>query len=114
VEIMVGLPIAGISTIFYAVLLLGMGATKLWRWALGSIPRIGKRGREKPGDRSVLTNSSFHRSPAHQARRTVFKSLDLGWPPDVQLYEPVLSGLVYVNSDDPHHADEATAKSGAP
>jgi hypothetical protein len=28
---MVGLPVAGVSTVFYAVLLIGMGATKLWR-----------------------------------------------------------------------------------
>ena len=40
---MVGLPVAGIGTLFYAVLLLGMGATALWRWGLGLIQRIGKR-----------------------------------------------------------------------
>ena len=52
---MAGLPIAGIGTMFYSVLLLGMGATKLWRWALESIRRIGKRWGEESRDRSVLT-----------------------------------------------------------
>jgi hypothetical protein len=49
---------------FYGVLLLGMGATKLWRWALGSIRRIGARWEERLGDTSVLANSGFHRSRA--------------------------------------------------
>jgi hypothetical protein len=44
---MAGLPVAGIGTLFYVVLLLGMGATKLWRWGLGSIRRIGKRRWER-------------------------------------------------------------------
>ena len=61
---MAGLPMAAIGTMFYGVLLLGMGATKLWRWVLGSIRRIGKRWEEKLGDTSVLANSGFHRSRA--------------------------------------------------
>lgn len=44
---MIGLPVAGLSTLFYVVLLVGMGATKLWRWGLGSIRRIGKRREER-------------------------------------------------------------------
>lgn len=44
---MAGMPIAGISTVFYVVLLIGMGATKLWRWGVGSIQRIGKRRLER-------------------------------------------------------------------
>ena len=40
---MVGLPIAGIGTLFYVVLLLGMGAAKLWRWGVGVTRRIGNR-----------------------------------------------------------------------
>jgi len=47
---MVGLPVAGISTMFYLGLLLGMGATKLWRWGVGSIQRIGKRHWAKSGN----------------------------------------------------------------
>ena len=39
---MVGLPIAGIGTLFYLALMIGMGASKLWRWGRGSIQRIGK------------------------------------------------------------------------
>jgi hypothetical protein len=58
---MAGLPMAGIGTMFYGVLLLGMGATKLWRWVRGSIRRIGTRWEEKLGDTSVLANSGFHR-----------------------------------------------------
>jgi hypothetical protein len=46
---MAGLPVTGIGTVFYIVLLLGMGATKLWRWGLGSIRRIGQRRWEKLG-----------------------------------------------------------------
>ena len=61
---MAGLPMAGIGTMFYGVLLLGMGATKLWWWVLGSIRRIGTRWEEKLGDTSVLANSGFHRSRA--------------------------------------------------
>ena len=61
---MAGLPMAGIGTMFYGVLLLGMGATKLWRWVLGSIRRIGTEWAEKLGDTSVLANSGFHRSRA--------------------------------------------------
>ena len=34
---------AGIGTMFYVALLVGMGVTKLWRWGLGLVQRIGKR-----------------------------------------------------------------------
>ena len=61
---MAGLPMAGIGTMFYGVLLLGMGATKLWRWALGSIRRIGTKWEEELADTSVLANPGFHRSRA--------------------------------------------------
>ena len=44
---MAGMPIAGISTVFYVVLLIGMGVTKLWRWGVGSIQRLEKRRLEK-------------------------------------------------------------------
>ena len=37
---MAGLLMGGIGTIFYVVLLLGMGVTKLWRWGLEWIQRI--------------------------------------------------------------------------
>ena len=40
---MAGLLMGGIGTIFYAVLTLGMGATKLWRWGLGWIQQIENR-----------------------------------------------------------------------
>lgn len=59
---MVGLPMAGIGTMFYGVLLLGMGATKLWQWVLGSIRWIGTKWEEKPGYTLVLANSGFHKS----------------------------------------------------
>jgi hypothetical protein len=38
---MAGLLMGGTGTIFYVVLLLGIGVTKLWRWGLGWIQRIG-------------------------------------------------------------------------
>ena len=47
---MVGLPMAGIGTLFYVVLMVGAGAGKLWRWGRESIQRIGKtrlRAREQ-------------------------------------------------------------------
>ena len=62
---MAGLPIAGIGTMFYAVLLLGMGATALWRWGLGLIQRIGKRW--WPGTESSSRGSG---SPASRASTT--------------------------------------------
>ena len=40
---MVGLPMAGIGSVFYVVLLIGMGATKLWRWSLGSVRRLANK-----------------------------------------------------------------------
>ena len=40
---MVGLPMAGIGSVFYVVLLIGMGATKLWRWGLGSLRRLANK-----------------------------------------------------------------------
>jgi hypothetical protein len=61
---MAGMPIAGVGTIFYGVLLLGMGATKLWRWALRSIRPVGTKWEEKPADTSVLANRGFRRSRA--------------------------------------------------
>ena len=39
--LMAGLLTGGIGTIFYVVLLIGMGVTKLWRWGQGWIQRIG-------------------------------------------------------------------------
>ena len=36
----VGLPTAGLGSIFYALLLLGMGATSLWRWGRRSLRRL--------------------------------------------------------------------------
>ena len=33
----VGLPTAGLGTMFYVLLLLGMGATNLWRWGRRSL-----------------------------------------------------------------------------
>jgi hypothetical protein len=50
---MAGLPVAGIGTLFYGVLLLGMGATKLWRWLRESIQRVGQRRWEALGDPCV-------------------------------------------------------------
>jgi hypothetical protein len=50
---MAGLPVAGIGTLFYGVLLLGMGATELWRWVRESIRRIGQRRWETFGDPCV-------------------------------------------------------------
>ena len=50
---MAGLPVAGIGTLFYGVLLLGMGATELWRWVRESIRRIGQRRWETLGDPCV-------------------------------------------------------------
>lgn len=52
---MAGMPLAGISTLFYVALLLGMGATKAWRWAVESLRRMGKRRWEK------LEGSSLYR-----------------------------------------------------
>ena len=40
---MVGLPMAGIGSVFYVVLLIGMGATKLWRWGLGAVRRLASQ-----------------------------------------------------------------------
>jgi hypothetical protein len=51
---MAGLPVAGIGTVFYLALLLGMGATKLRRWGRGSVRRIGQRRREELVDTSVV------------------------------------------------------------
>jgi hypothetical protein len=44
---MAGMPMAGVSTVFYVVLLIGMGATKVWRWGVESIQRIGKKRLEE-------------------------------------------------------------------
>jgi hypothetical protein len=44
----------------------------------------------------------------------MFKDMNPGWPRDVVFQELVLSGPVYVNDDDLHHADEAMVKGGAP
>ena len=38
---MAGMLMGGIGTVFYVVLSLGMGVTKLWRWGLEWIQRIG-------------------------------------------------------------------------
>ncbi len=68
---MVGLPIAGIGTMFYAVLLLGMGATALWRWGLGLTKRIGKRwwpGQES-GSRLPVRRRSLTEADLGSARR---------------------------------------------
>ena len=40
---MAGLLMGGIGTVFYGMLLLGMGVTKLWQWGLGWIQRIVNR-----------------------------------------------------------------------
>ena len=64
-----GLPVTGIGTVFYVVLLLGMGVTKLWRWGFAAIRRIGPGRLEKVKDTSLLTNSSLHRSRAPILRR---------------------------------------------
>ncbi len=60
VWLMVGVPIAGIGTIFYLMLLLGMAVTKLWRWGLGALQRISKKRWEKLVAPSLLANSGFH------------------------------------------------------
>jgi hypothetical protein len=44
---MAGMPIAGLGALFYAVLWIGMGATQVWRWGMGTIQRIEKRRPEK-------------------------------------------------------------------
>ena len=40
---MAGLLMGGIGTVFYVMLLIGMGVTELWQWGQGWIQRIGNR-----------------------------------------------------------------------